>query len=131
LSYTGLTHPDDMAAILENLQAIREGRVREFTVEKRCRRKDGSTVWVSLTVSPLREDGKPHATYIAIVQDITQRKLAETAIQAQLEELHRWNQVTLGRETRVLELKQEVNALLARAGEAPRYDAIAADKVPS
>lgn len=121
-SFTSLTHPDDMAAILENLQALRERRGREFSVEKRCRRKDGSSVWVSLTVSPLREDGEPHTTYITIVQDITQRKLAEAAIQAQLEELRRWNQVTLGRETRILELKQEVNTLLARAGEAPRYD---------
>lgn len=36
-------------------------------------------------------------------------------------ELRRWYEATLGRETRVLELKEEVNALLARLGEQARY----------
>lgn len=131
LSYTELTYPEDMAAILENLQALKEGRGREFSVEKRCHRKDGSTVWIGLTVSPLWEAGETPGTYIAIAQDITARKQAETAIRAQLEELRRWHKSTLGREARVMELKQEVNALLDRAGEPPRYGDIAAGVSPS
>jgi hypothetical protein len=39
-----------------------------------------------------------------------------------MEELTRWHNVTLGREDRVLELKGEVNRLLARLGEPPRYE---------
>jgi hypothetical protein len=38
-----------------------------------------------------------------------------------LDELRRWQQLTLGREGRVLDLKREVNALLGRLGEAPAY----------
>jgi hypothetical protein len=38
-----------------------------------------------------------------------------------LEELHRWHNATLGREGRVLELMREVNELLARLGQPPRY----------
>jgi len=125
-SFSELTHPDDLAADQANLQALREGKVREFTVEKRCRRKDGSIVWVSTTLSLLWEIGESSGAFIAIIQDITSRKQTEAAIQAQLEELRRWHKATLGRETRVLELKQEVNELLARVGEPPRYDGIAA-----
>jgi len=44
------------------------------------------------------------------------RELAE-----QLNELKRWHNVMLDRENRVIELKREVNELLARAGEPPRY----------
>ena len=39
----------------------------------------------------------------------------------QLDELRRWQEVTLGREGRVLELKQEINALLAEFGRPERY----------
>jgi hypothetical protein len=39
----------------------------------------------------------------------------------QLEELRRWHAATVGRENRVLELKREVNELLAKAGQPPRY----------
>lgn len=45
----------------------------------------------------------------------------DTRLRRSIEELRRWQQITLGREGRVLELKQEVNELLARLGEAPRY----------
>ena len=53
--------------------------------------------------------------------DITDRKQAEHRLTEQLEELRRWHQATLDREMRILELKREVNELLARAGQPPRY----------
>ena len=49
----------------------------------------------------------------------------EAELHGMINELRRWQQLTLGREGRVLELKREVNALLNRAGEAPRYDSVA------
>ena len=56
--------------------------------------------------------------------DISERKLAELKIQEQLDELNRWHSATLGREDRVLQLKREVNELLMRSGEAPRYASV-------
>ena len=58
---------------------------------------------------------------LAMVEDITQRKHAEEDIRQQLDELRRWYEVTLDREGRVLELKKEVNELLAKAGMPLRY----------
>jgi len=60
----------------------------------------------------------------SIVHDITERKQAEEQVQQQLDELRRWNEVTLGRETRVMELKHEVNELLIRSGLPQRYNFI-------
>jgi PAS domain S-box-containing protein len=48
----------------------------------------------------------------------------EERLRGTIDELQRWQQVTLGREGRVLELKREVNELLARLGEAPRYGSV-------
>ncbi|MBL8484992.1 MAG: CBS domain-containing protein [Rhodocyclaceae bacterium] len=45
----------------------------------------------------------------------------ETRLRTMIDELRRWQQVTLGREGRMLELKAEINALAARLGDPPRY----------
>src|SRR5438309_1815809 len=42
-----------------------------------------------------------------------ERRRTEAEIQNQLHELQRWHEATLGREDRILELKREVNELLA------------------
>ena len=61
-----------------------------------------------------------------IVRDITERKLAAEKDQQQLKELRQWYELTLGRESRVLELKTEVNTLLRSLGTAPRYASVEA-----
>lgn len=55
-------------------------------------------------------------------EDITERKKADEQIKKQVDELQRWYNVTLNREDRILELKNEVNQLLARLNEPPRYN---------
>ena len=49
------------------------------------------------------------------------RARADQEIRSQLQELQKWHEAMLGREDRVLELKAEVNELLARLGQPPRY----------
>ncbi|MHB0970453.1 MAG: PAS domain-containing protein [Thermoanaerobaculia bacterium] len=120
-TWKDITRPDDVASTVDNLQRLVEGETRELTMETRYLRKDGDVCWVSLTISPLWEPGDEPLHYIAVVQDITERKRAEAALMEQLEELRRWHEVTLGRETRILELKREVNQLLVEAGSPPRY----------
>jgi PAS domain S-box-containing protein len=65
------------------------------------------------------------AADVSFALDTFDRDAALAASQAelarQLFELRRWNEATLGREERVLDLKGEVNDLLARLGEPPRY----------
>jgi hypothetical protein len=48
-------------------------------------------------------------------------------VSEQLDELRRWHQATLDREGRVLDLKKEVNDMLAQAGQPPRYPSVAAE----
>jgi len=55
------------------------------------------------------------------IRNITERRRAEEKILSQLEELRRWQEVTLGREDRNRQLKHEVNELLVRLGETIRY----------
>ena len=56
------------------------GEISTFSMEKRYFRKDGSTVWINLTVSLLRcASGAPNY-FIAVSEDITERKRAEAAL---------------------------------------------------
>jgi hypothetical protein len=57
-------------------------------------------------------------------QDITERKRAEAQLTEQLDELRRWHDITLGREARILDLKREVNELMAQTGRPPHYPGI-------
>jgi PAS domain S-box-containing protein len=54
-------------------------------------------------------------------RDVTMAKRAEADLRGRLTELERWQDLILGREDRIGELKREVNGLLRRLGEAERY----------
>ena len=53
--------------------------------------------------------------------DITERKKAERKLQERMNELETFYRATLGREERVVELKQEVNELLKQLGKNKKY----------
>lgn len=62
-----------------------------------------------------------HEHFVAVFDVITERKQADKKMAEQLHELQRWHEVMLDRADRVMELKREVNELLARGGQPPRY----------
>ncbi len=81
-SFQNVTCPEDRQENQDNNALLMQGKINEFTIEKRYLRKDGLVVWGLLTVSPLWKPGETPDKYIhiAVVQDITQRKQAEEAV---------------------------------------------------
>jgi diguanylate cyclase (GGDEF)-like protein/PAS domain S-box-containing protein len=77
LSFQDITHPEDIDNDLSHVQQLLDGRIPEFTIEKRYIRKDGEIVWVYLTVSPLWAAGQQPDYTLAVIRDITARKRAE------------------------------------------------------
>jgi PAS domain S-box-containing protein len=121
IAFAEIMPPDDFKAFMDKVKILFEGTVKEANMEMRFIHKNGSEVWVDLTLSPMRlADGRP-SHYIAVVQDITVRKKAEEKVISQMAELQRWYNLTIGREDRLFNLKKEINELLARLGEKPRY----------
>ena len=53
--------------------------------------------------------------------DIQSLKQVEARLEERLAELQRWQSAMLGREGRILELKGEINGLLAIGGQPARY----------
>jgi PAS domain S-box-containing protein len=79
LTFQDVTHPDDLAADLENLRALLAGEIDTFAMEKRYIRKDGAPVWIDLTVSLLRGAAGRPEHLVAVVEEIGRRKAAEAA----------------------------------------------------
>lgn len=111
------------ASVTERIRALNESRVSMEMAEEVCLRLDGSEIYVEISAVPFEYGGDAGALVFA--RDISSRKQAEAAAAAQLEELRRWHAATVGRESRVLELKKEVNELLSERGEEPRYPSTA------
>jgi len=95
-------------------------------INKFCH-KNGSVVYMETSGVPVFDDTGILKGYRGISRDITNRFKAEEEIREQLDELRRWYEVTLDRESRVLELKNEVNKLLEQSGKALRYESTITD----
>ena len=66
--------------------------------------------------------GGPHSSTVALLfSNITERRRNEAALRESNEELTVFNVVAIGRELRMIELKQDINALCALARQPPRY----------
>lgn len=79
-SFHEITHPDDLAPNLELFEKLKAGKLSHFEMDKRYIKRDGSTMWGHLVVSEvLGGDGSPKYS-IAMIEDITERKRAEEAL---------------------------------------------------
>lgn len=74
LSFEDLTPPEDLAADLAQQRKLLEGELALWQVEKRYMRKDGSTVWVQLTASVLRDTHGVAQCFDVQVEDISERR---------------------------------------------------------
>ena len=112
-------HPKaDLPAVLAEFEAQARGD-KTLAADLPCLRKDGTIVHADVSAVAMSVDGR--ACSVGFFRDITERRQAEEQLNEQLDELRRWHKSTLGREMRVLDLKREVNELLAQTGLPPRY----------
>jgi PAS domain S-box-containing protein len=73
-TFQEITHPDDLEKDLAHMRRLLADELRTYTVEKRYLRRDGSIVWVNLTVSLVRDASGEPIYFIAAVEDISERK---------------------------------------------------------
>jgi PAS domain S-box-containing protein len=80
-SFQEITHPDDQQTsndFYQELLTASQSRV----YEKRYLRKDGSTLWVRITGTFVRDQSGSPQCSVALIYDITELKLAEEALKA-------------------------------------------------
>ncbi len=72
-----LSHPGDGDKAIALRDQLVAGEIGTFSVEKRFLRKDGSPVWVNVTMSAARDAGGKPLYKIGVFEDITERKRTE------------------------------------------------------
>jgi PAS domain S-box-containing protein len=77
LDFLSVTHEDYREANWALITELVEGKRRQFQIEKKYRRKDGSLVWVSNNVSLVPGTERVPRFIMALSENITQRKRAE------------------------------------------------------
>lgn len=88
IDWMKITHPDDIHEDLENMGRMNSGEISGFHLNKRYLKPDGTVVWVSMTITPIRGEDNAKPFHLCMVEDITERRRTEEAIHKS-EEQHR------------------------------------------
>lgn len=83
-------------------------------------RKDGTAVPVEYSTTPVWKDGQLVGTVVSF-RDITERKQAEKELKERMEDLERFSRLTINREGKMIQLKEEINTLREQAGQEKKY----------
>ncbi|MHB8772717.1 MAG: PAS domain S-box protein [Syntrophales bacterium] len=76
-TFGAITHPEDLQLHRDKTRLLMAGEIGYYSMEKRYIRKDGESVWVNITVSPLWKPGEKPTRNMIVVEDIAGRKRAE------------------------------------------------------
>ncbi|MFM7885348.1 MAG: PAS domain S-box protein [Pseudanabaena sp.] len=77
LTFQDITHPDDIDLDLYHYQKLLRDEIDSFHIEKRYRHKNGHFIWVLLSVSIVRDPQNQPLYDIALIQNISDLKLAQ------------------------------------------------------
>ena len=84
-----ITHPSDLDVDRSYVRSLLAGEINTYTLEKRYLRKDGKSIWVQITASLVRTTQRAPKYFLRVVQDVSSRKAAISALwesEAQLRE---------------------------------------------
>lgn len=76
-----VSHPDDMAKNTEYRKRLLQGEIPGFNMRKRYFRKDGSMIWINLTISLLDPLDMENPRELCMIEDITEKVKWDEEIQ--------------------------------------------------
>ncbi len=87
LSFVDMSHPDDVDADRAAAERLAGSALDNYVTEKRYVRPDGSEVWASLNVTPVRSIDSGVDVLFAQMIDITERRAKEVSLRGELDEI--------------------------------------------
>jgi len=103
-------HSDDRKFVQETMNLTIE-KNSKYDLEHRVLCSDGSERWIRATGAVIRDHLGIALNIIGVVLDITEQKKIQDEIKLKSLELQAFNKAMVGRELRMIELKEEVNFL--------------------
>jgi len=89
---------------------------------------DGKLTITRSTLFPIKDVSGELTHVVVMQQDITELKHSEKKLMQKMDVLDRMNQLMVGRELKMVDLKKEVNELLKKAGQSKKYHPTEPDK---
>jgi PAS domain S-box-containing protein len=86
-TWVELTHPDDIAADVAEFDRVVAGEADEYTLDKRFVRKDGTVVYAYIAARCVRGADGGIDYFVALVEDISERKAREAELAQRLAEM--------------------------------------------
>ena len=91
------------------------------TAQVSITRQSGDAFVAEIESIPMRTD-KGWDGIVIVFKDISEKQRIQQQIEAQMEELTHFTDIAVGRELKMIELKQQINALLVASGKEVMYD---------
>ena len=88
-SWAEMTHPDDLAADVAQFERVMAGEIDGYTMDKRWIRKDRRVIDTTISVTAVRREDGSVDYFLALLQDVTERKHAEQALRESEESCRR------------------------------------------
>lgn len=120
VAYIDIIHPDYIEVMIEKWdEMIHHNKV--FKEEYPIITANGEIRWVWEQGRGIFNESGVLLNLEGFITDVTERKQAEKALQDKMDELMRFQKLTVGREISMIELKAEVNELLLKLGQEAKY----------
>jgi PAS domain S-box-containing protein len=116
-TFQDITHPDDLNNDLEFIRQVLSGEIQTYSLEKRYFKKNGSIVWVNLTVSLIRKSSGEPKYFISAIENITKQKQAEKALQKAHDEMKKQTIELEIKTKNLVELNTAMEVLLKKRKE--------------
>lgn len=80
-TFQDITHDDDLEKDLNFADRLLSGDIPTYTMEKRYWHKQGHVVWTLLTGSMVRDENQKPSYFVAVVEDITEKKFLQQEVE--------------------------------------------------
>ncbi len=81
LTFANITHSEDVATDIGYAEQLFKGEIPSYQIEKRYIKKSGEILWVNLTATMISQQGGKVSYGLGMVEDITERKRTQEALQ--------------------------------------------------
>lgn len=117
-SFSQLIISEDLPLIIDVFNRSILGELCNY--ELRLKKPDNSILTLSVNTSPIYNSGRIEGI-VSFARDVTEQKLAEQAINEYMDNLIRFQNLTVDRELAMINLKKEINEMLINSGKKAKY----------
>ena len=118
-----IIHPEDSKRVWEKILEHRNKK-SILNIEYRIVTKEGKEKWIHDKAKPLLNENGEILQIQGVMEDITERKRAEDELRKRMSELEIFNEAAVDRELLINEHRREINELLKKLGQKPKYDIV-------